>query len=85
MHIVNIHEAKTKLSALLAEVSSGGEVVIAKAGKPIARIVPIDENIQPRKLGGDWEGKVWMADDFDNTPDSIIESFYNSKIYPDGE
>lgn len=49
--IVNIHQAKTHLSRLLDEVAAGTEVVIAKAGKPVARLVPLGPSVQPKKLG----------------------------------
>ena len=85
MHIVNIHEAKTHLSQLIAQMLAGEEIIIGKAGQPIAKLVPFSKNSEPRKLGGDWEGRVWMADDFDDTSKEIIDSFYNSKLYPDEE
>ena len=50
VHTVNIHEAKTHLSRLLEQVSTGHEVIIAKAGRPCARLVPID-GTAPRRLG----------------------------------
>lgn len=60
---VNVHEAKTHLSRLLERVTHGEEVVIAKAGKPIARLVPIAHS-RTRVLGGD-AGRVSIAADFD--------------------
>jgi prevent-host-death family protein len=71
--IVNMHEAKSTLSKLVEKVAAGEEVVIAKAGKPVARLVKYDR--EPRKLGG-WEGKVWMADDMDAVDDEIAALFY---------
>ena len=61
---LNVHEAKTHLSRLLARVAAGEEVVIAKAGKPIAKLVPYNKPPKRRALGRD-EGRVWIADDFD--------------------
>jgi prevent-host-death family protein len=61
--IVNIHEAKTTLSKLVELVESGEEVIIARGGRPVARLVPAAEP-RTRKLGA-WQGRVWMADDFD--------------------
>ena len=75
MKSVNIHEAKTHLSRLLQQVSDGEEIVIARAGKPIARLVAYAEPTGPR-MPGCWRGQVWMADDFDETPEEIINSFY---------
>lgn len=60
--IVNMHEAKSSLSRLVAQVEAGTEVIIAKAGVPVARLVPIVQ--KPRQLGG-WTGKLRMAEDFD--------------------
>ncbi len=63
--IVNIHEAKTHLSKLLERVMNGEEVVIAKSGKPIARLSPYSEKVsKPRQPGND-AGKVLIAPDFD--------------------
>ena len=71
---VNIHEAKTHLSKLLQEVANGDEVVIAKAGEPVAKLVAYREPRGPRKPGG-WEGRVWIAPDFDELPPDIAEAF----------
>lgn len=70
--IVNMHEAKSTLSKLVEKVSAGEEVVIAKAGKPVAKLVKYER--EPRKLGG-WEGQVWMAEDFDETDEELIALF----------
>jgi len=61
--IVNMHEAKTKLSELVAEVEAGQIVILARAGKPVARLMPL-QKAAPRKLGR-WKGKVRMSKDFD--------------------
>jgi prevent-host-death family protein len=61
---VNVHEAKTQLSALLAEVESGEQVVIARAGVPIAKLVAVSAP-KKRKLGMD-DGKLRIAADFDH-------------------
>jgi prevent-host-death family protein len=66
MAVFNIHEAKTHFSKLLERVLSGEEVIIAKAGKPVARILPFDaDNTAPRKPGQDKQ-TVIIASDFDN-------------------
>lgn len=75
MRTVNIHAAKTHLSSLLEEVQKGEEVVIAKAGKPIARIVPIDVTAGKRKLGV-LRGKMWAAPDAWD-PDPELEQLFN--------
>ena len=75
--IVNMHEAKSTLSKLVEKVAEGEEVVIAKAGKPVAKLVKYER--EPRKLGGSWEGKVWMAEDFDGTHEELSALFYGSE------
>ena len=74
MHQVNIHEAKTQLSSLVEEVLAGREVVIARAGKPVARLVPYKQRSEPRKPGR-WKDKLWAADDFDSTPEEVVSAF----------
>jgi len=80
--VVNVHEAKTHLSRLLARVEAGEEVVIARAGKPVARLVPI-EQLAPRRSGL-LAGKIWYADDWDSDEvnDEIARDFYDSEIEP---
>ncbi|MGB3641738.1 MAG: type II toxin-antitoxin system Phd/YefM family antitoxin [Rivularia sp. (in: cyanobacteria)] len=63
--MTNIHEAKTNLSKLIEAVLAGEDVIIAEAGKPVIRMIPYQENREPRTPGG-WEGKVTMSDDFDD-------------------
>lgn len=73
--MVNIHEAKTHLSRLVAQVAAGGEVLIAKAGKPVARLVPLGGGRSDRELGID-QGRVVIADDFDAPlPDEMLGRF----------
>ena len=75
MKVVNIHEAKTHLSRLLAEVAAGEEVVIAKAGKPVARLVPMAGQRPQRRLGID-KGQVVISGDFDSPlPDEVLAGF----------
>jgi prevent-host-death family protein len=76
---VNVQEAKTHLSRLLEEAAAGEEIVIAKAGKPYVRLVPCLPEQSPRPLGG-WEGKVWIADDFDETPEEVIRLFEGKRF-----
>lgn len=76
MEITNISEAKASLSKLIEKVLKGDEVVIGKAGKPVAKLVPYDLESSPRRLGaGNWRGKIWLADDFDELPEDIVELF----------
>lgn len=77
MQIVNIHKAKTNLSKLIEATSAGEDVIIAKAGKPVARLSAYKEKLKPRKLGL-WKGKVWVSDDFDEEDKEINKLFYGS-------
>ncbi len=74
--IVNMHEAKSTLSKLVEKVSAGEEVVIARAGTPVAKLVKYEH--EPRRLGL-LAGKMWVADDFDETDDELIDLFYGSE------
>lgn len=71
---VNTHEAKTQLSQLIDRAAAGEEIIIAKAGKPMARLVPYREHRGPRSPGL-WRGRVRLAPDFDQTPDEVIRAF----------
>jgi len=72
---VNVHEAKTNLSKLLARVEEGEEVIIAKAGKPVARLVPIEKQTTQR-IPGSAKGKLVVANDFDaSLPEDILKDF----------
>lgn len=73
MKQVNIHEAKTHLSRLLQEVEEGEEIVIGRNGRPIARLVPFSRT--GRRQPGAWQGRGWIADDFDELPESILKAF----------
>jgi prevent-host-death family protein len=72
--IVNIHEAKTHLSRLVDRAAAGEEIIIGKAGHPKARLVAYVEQGEPRRPG-QLRGRLWVADDFDETPDSVITAF----------
>jgi prevent-host-death family protein len=82
---VNIYEAKTHLSALVEKAAHGEEIVIAKAGKPMAKLVPFDgQPLAPRKFGQKILGITFIAPDFDAPlPDDIIDDFYNGPIEPE--
>jgi prevent-host-death family protein len=62
---VNIHEAKTHLSRLIERVEAGEEITLARAGRPVARIVPIGRSREPRRPGI-WKGKVSFSPDWDS-------------------
>lgn len=71
----NVHEAKTHLSRILERVATGEEVVIAKAGKPVARVVPIARKSKNR-VPGTAKGQLWIAPDFDAPlPDAVLREF----------
>jgi len=73
--VVNVHEAKTHLSRLLDDVGAGMEVIIAKAGKPVARLIPIAVSVKQKRLGL-LRGKIKIAGDF-NAPlsDDVLATF----------
>ena len=76
MEITNISEAKASLSKLIEQVMRGHEVIIGKAGKPVAKLIPYRMDTSPRTLGaGRWKGKIWIADDFDDLSDEILMLF----------
>lgn len=75
METVNIHEAKTHLSRLIEDVASGKEVVIARAGKPVARLVPYLPT-RPTRRPGSMKGRLVAPDDFDAPlPDEMLDLF----------
>ncbi|MET3856957.1 type II toxin-antitoxin system Phd/YefM family antitoxin [Rhizobium sp. OAE497] len=80
MEIVNIHEAKTNLSRLMEKVAKGESFIIAKAGKPIGKVVPIDEAEKPKKRRiGFMDGQIKVPDDFDTMmAEEIEEMFYGN-------
>jgi prevent-host-death family protein len=84
MQITNISKAKSSLSYLIKLVQETNEpIIIGKAGEPVAVLSAYKKNTSPRHLGGSWEGKVKISDDFDETDKEISDSFYNSSIFPD--
>ncbi len=75
MRMLNIHEAKTHLSRLVDDAAAGEEIVIAKAGKPKAKLVPLERERAKRKLGL-LRGKLRVPSDFDAPlPDDVLEAF----------
>ncbi len=73
MVVRNISEAKAQLSALVAMVQQGDEVILSKAGKPVAKIVPYGGASKTRVPGS--IGEIWIAPDFDELPDDMAEAF----------
>lgn len=74
MKTVNVHEAKTHLSKLLQRVAKGEEIVIAKAGKPVARLIP--ESRKQKRVLGIMCGKFVVPEDFDAPLPELEEAFY---------
>ena len=74
MKIANLHEAKSQLSKLVEQAMRGEEVIIAKAGQPMVRLVPIRPDDSPRQ-GGQWKGRVRIAEDFDTLPADLAAAF----------
>jgi prevent-host-death family protein len=76
MKTVNIHAAKTQLSRLVDRAAAGEEIVIARAGKPVARLAPLEKD-QPRRRAGLLRGRMTIAPDFDAPlPAEVLEAFY---------
>lgn len=79
MDPINIHEAKTQLSKLIEAVEAGEEVIIARAGKPVARLVPF-KPVKPVRKPGLMKGKFEVPDSFfDPLPDEILDYFEGKK------
>ena len=74
MNIINTHEAKTHLSKILEDVAEGKEVIIGKAGKPMAKLIPFHASPKKRK-GGQLKGKIHIGKDFDKLPKTFTKDF----------
>jgi prevent-host-death family protein len=72
---VGMHEAKTTLSQLVERAEAGEDIVIARNGKPVARLVPVSSTAALTSVRGAWRGRVRIADDFDELPDDLAEAF----------
>ncbi len=80
MHITNIADAKASLSKLVEKVLQGEEVVIGKAGKPVAKLIPYNYDSSPRDLSqGIWKDQVWMSQDFDTLPEELVAAFMGDR------
>jgi prevent-host-death family protein len=74
LRLLNLYEAKTQLSALVDEAAAGAEIIIAKAGRPKAKLVPFRETA--RRRPGRGKGRVWIANDFDAPlPPDLLNAF----------
>lgn len=74
MHMVNIHQAKTNLSKLVSLALQGEEVILCKAGQPMARLSPYIPESKARQPGL-WKGRVTLSEDFDVLPEAFIAVF----------
>ena len=83
---VNIHDAKTHFSRLIARVQAGEEIVISKAGKPVARLVPVAAKPRERVLGiGVGKGVVWCSEDcWDPMTEEELKEWYDGPLFPPG-
>jgi prevent-host-death family protein len=77
-NVINIHEAKTHLSRIVDEVAAGAEVIIAKAGKPMARLTPIAPRARKKKLGL-LKGKINVPDDFNAPIDADLVARFEGR------
>ena len=76
MQMTNISDKKATLSKLVEKVMWGEEIIIGKSGKPVAKLVPYNLDTSPRQLGvGRWQGQIWMAEDFDQLPEDILNLY----------
>lgn len=75
---INLYEAKTQLSSLVDQAAAGAEIIIAKNGKPMAKLVAIRERAQRKP--GRLKGKIWISDDFDAPMPDLEDAFENSVI-----
>ena len=78
METVNIQFAKTHLSRLVERAAKGEEIVIAKAGNPVARLTAYKQTGGRRKRGI-WKGEVFIAEDFDSLPPGVLQAFQGEK------
>ena len=79
MESVNIHQAKTHLSRLLERVERGEEIILARAGKPIARLVRFETPAPPVRQGGRLRGQIWMSEDFDAPLPEEIQKYFEGR------
>ncbi|MEO5576680.1 MAG: type II toxin-antitoxin system prevent-host-death family antitoxin [Gaiellaceae bacterium] len=73
MAVVNMHEAKTNLSQLVKRAAAGEEIILAKAGEPVAKLVAYTAPPKQPRVPGSMKGQIWMAPDFDEIPEEFEE------------
>jgi prevent-host-death family protein len=83
MSVVSLYEAKTHLSALVDQAAAGEEIIISKNGVPQARLGPIPQAGQARRVPVNTMGITDIPDDFDAPDEELIALFYESKLFPD--
>ncbi|MFA5985081.1 MAG: type II toxin-antitoxin system prevent-host-death family antitoxin [Methylococcaceae bacterium] len=80
---INIHQAKTQLSKLVDEAAQGEEIIIAKAGRPVARLVSLATNECKTRTPGGMKGQIWLADDFDvPMVDEDLAVWHDAPVFP---
>ncbi len=84
MRQVNVYEAKTQLSKLIDAAAGGEEIVIARAGRPVAKLVPVEPRPAERRRFGLLKGKIWVAPDWDSPEvnEEIARTFYEGDLEP---
>jgi prevent-host-death family protein len=82
--IINVHAAKTNLSRLLERAEAGEEIVIGRAGKPVAKLVPYVPE-RPKRVFGRLKGQIVIHGDFDADNEEIAREFEESVLFPDGQ
>jgi len=80
--VVNVHEAKTHLSRLLDRAAAGEEIIVARAGRPIARLVPLAP-ASPQRVPGSLRGRITFHEGWEDTPEWLIDAFEGDAF--DGE
>ena len=78
--LIDIQQVQARFFDFLHRVEAGEEILISRDGRPIARLTPFSPSGLPPRQPGGWEGRVFIADDFDTLPDDVIDAFYETKI-----
>ncbi len=83
MEIINVAEAKAHLSQIIEDVLNGKEIALGKRNKPLVTLKPFVLPESTLRKGGQWEGQIWMSDDFDAQDAEIERLFNDGPIFPD--
>jgi prevent-host-death family protein len=75
MRVITIREAKSNLSKLVELAAAGEEILVVKAGEPVARLIAYENAPAPKRKPGAWKGKVWIGPDFDTLPPDLHVAF----------